>query len=74
VWFFGAPGLNSDFASFSFQVPVCALSAKHNVALAKHSAPVRMIAFALMRVLVISPAVYAAPFHRDVLSIMLRSV
>ena len=37
VVFFGMPATSFDFASFSFQVPICGL-AKHTAAATKHNA------------------------------------
>src|SRR5437667_12796127 len=48
VLFFGAFGAIFDLASFSFQVPVNASSAKHTATATKHSAIVNTIVFAFM--------------------------
>ena len=38
------PGLKCDFASFSFQVPMCGLAARHTVALTNNTAKASRIA------------------------------
>src|SRR5437667_5024807 len=48
VLFFGAFGAIFDLASFSFQVPVNASSAKHTAAATKHSTRVNTIIFVFM--------------------------
>ena len=49
MWFFGAPGTNFDFASFSFQVPICGSSANDTAAAAKkQSATINPVVFVFM--------------------------
>jgi hypothetical protein len=53
VRFFDAPGLNFDFASFSFQVPICGFWAKQTVALANNAAKVSRITLPFIYLLLI---------------------